>query len=129
MRPAHSPSGELRRFEAERRSEAGVRLLDASRDASRRAAEAELVRTGSPADVARHAQAAAREEQLDRLRLAAEARPEWRAWLDSLGPVTRRVLATSAVELRHTRRRAELRARADELDQAVEERRPGPPFW
>ena len=116
----------LRRFTAQRRAEAGVRLLEQRRDLERRSSEARLRRSGSRAQVQRYrvrAEAIVRADDLRVRQRLADADRAWRAadqnWWSGLGPNTRRVFERSGIAVRRAKRLQELRRDLDALEREV----------
>jgi hypothetical protein len=112
----------LRAFTAHRSFEAGVRLLELSRDAERRSVERRLRATASPPRVRAYRRRIEAEEALDDLRIRGAAAQQDLAWWNALGPVTRRVLDESGIAVRRMQREHELRTRLDALERDAAQR-------
>jgi len=113
----------LPEFVARQRAEAGVALRAISRDADRAREEAWIRSQGSREDVQRYEVRIRGQDALDRLvdlQTAAPLPPG--AGYDRFGPVTRRLLERSRVELLWTDRRGDDDRRVRELERAVEAR-------
>jgi hypothetical protein len=122
------PTQQLRQFTARKSFEAGVRLLDVSRRAERRAAEERILREGSLRDLARYrlrvraeddVDALAVRSKLQRLRLRAGQLDAAR-WWRSLGPATRRVFVRSGLELRRLAREQNRDTRLRAVEREIE---------
>jgi hypothetical protein len=123
------PALQVQRFAAERGFRARLQLLELTRDAERRGAEYALRRRGSLRDVANHRRRTDAEDALDALSLRnqlAAIGSRHPAWLDSLAPVTRRVLLESELRFQHVRREHERRERIAEIVREVWLREPRP---
>lgn len=117
-----------RRFTEQRRAEAGVRLLEQRRAAEHRRAAAELRRSGTPEQVRSYRRRVELTERSDDLRIRRRIDQMDPEWWSGLGPHTRRVFEDSDVFVRRAQRQRELRRELDDLERAVEENEPAPPF-
>jgi hypothetical protein len=123
---ARATQRQLEVFTRRRELDARAEVRAASRDATRRADAERLRQVGTPVDVAAARERALAEERSDALAARVDLDRLERAAGHRLGPVTRRVLEESRIELRADRRARDVEDDARALERDVRRRETAP---